>query len=276
MLALQLLAVVALGGLGWMLGSRISRSGWWLLAFIGPMVAVAMVILGRRMIRLSFIWPISWVVRWEVNYLVMSFVVAMLFSTLAPRLLHRRQRILVIVLMTVMVVYYGVLPVAMPASVRGELERGTNKYDPQGVCLQTHPYTCGPAAAVTALGQLGVRAQEGKIGALAGTGPSVGTDPFKLAQTLEAMYGEKGLHAEYRMFKDVGELKPFVPVVAMIHGSFLRDHYVTVQDVTETGVILGDPEYGKVRLTREDFAEIWNNSGIVVGREKALKPADTH
>lgn len=270
LLALQLLAVMVLAVLGWSAGSRISRckGHWWLLGFLGPMLAIAMVILGRRIIRFAFVWPISWIVRWDVNYLVMSFVVAMLFGTLIPRLLQRRQRIVVSVLMAVMVFYYGIIPVAMPAAVRASLERGPTKLDRLGVCLQTHPYTCGPAASVTALGLLGVQAQEGQIGAAAGTGPSVGTDPFSLARALQAMYGNQGIRAQYRMFKDLAELQPCLPVVAMVHGNILRDHYVTVVQITETGVILADPEFGMRRLTREDFTALWNNSGIVVGLKK--------
>ena len=77
--------------------------------------------------------------------------------------------------MGIMLVNYGLLPAALPLVVRPVLAVTKTHLDRQGVCRQSHAYTCGPAAAVTCLARLGVTAEEGQLAIDARTGPAVGT-----------------------------------------------------------------------------------------------------
>ena len=73
------------------------------------------------------------------------------------------------------------------------------------MCRQSSEYTCGPAAAVTALRKLGLPAEE-EIAILSPTSSLTGTEPVVLAKVLKKRYGPTGLIAEFRGFKGVGEL----------------------------------------------------------------------
>ena len=72
-------------------------------------------------------------------------------TTPLSRLPRRRDRVAVTLLMLCVVSQVAVWPFLAPAFNRAELEAIKTRIDPEGVCLQNTDYTCGPAAAVTAL-----------------------------------------------------------------------------------------------------------------------------
>jgi ABC-type bacteriocin/lantibiotic exporter with double-glycine peptidase domain len=45
------------------------------------------------------------------------------------------------------------------------------------------------------------------------------------------------------------------------------DHWVTVLEVTDTEVVVGDPAGGLDRLSYQDFAKKWRFVGIVLKRK---------
>jgi hypothetical protein len=55
----------------------------------------------------------------------------------------------------------AIVPFLAPAFNRGYLAGLKTRIDADGVCRQSSEYTCGPAAAVTALRKLGLPAEEG-------------------------------------------------------------------------------------------------------------------
>ena len=101
---------------------------------------------------------------------------------------------------------------------------------------------------------------------LAQTSPS-GTDADVLAAAMNERYGPAGVHAEYRLFDSIDELGRATPAVALMHFNFLIDHYVAVLQVTPTGVLIGDPLKGQALYTRQDFADNWRGSAVVVTRK---------
>lgn len=157
--------------------------------------------------------------------------------------------------MTIMIFSATVWPFIVPAFDRGDLASLKTHMDSNGVCLQTTDYTCGPAAAVTALHQLGFPADEGKLAILSETSSTTGTPPDMLAEALQKEYGSRGLIADCRPFKDISELKQSGLTLAMVKYSFMVDHWVTVLEVTDSQVIIGDPLDGKVKLSYDDFFE---------------------
>jgi predicted double-glycine peptidase len=52
----------------------------------------------------------------------------------------------------------------------------------------------------------------------------------------------------------------------MVKFGLLIDHYVTVLEVTETHVIVGDPLTSLTKLSREEFDRRWRRIGIVLSR----------
>ncbi len=94
-----------------------------------------------------------------------------------------------------------------------------------------------------------------------------GTPPDILAEVLKKQYGKDGLAVEYRMFKNISELKQAGLTLAVIKYAFFVDHYVTVLEVTDSEVIVGDPLDGLDKLSYEEFGQKWRFVGIVLKRK---------
>jgi len=57
--------------------------------------------------------------------------------------------------------------------------------------------------------------------------------------------------------------------LAVIKFGFMTDHYVTVLDMDDQHVTVGDPFRGKMAYTAEDFAKEWRFTGIVLRKRDA-------
>jgi ABC-type bacteriocin/lantibiotic exporter with double-glycine peptidase domain len=89
-----------------------------------------------------------------------------------------------------------------------------------------------------------------------------------LADGLNQEYGAQGLSANCRAFKSVADLRGAGLTLAVVKYGFMVDHWVTVLDVTDSEVVIGDPLGGLDRLSYEDFAAKWRFIGIVVQRSE--------
>jgi len=148
----------------------------------------------------------------------------------------------------------------MPAFSYQQLVDLKTLIDVDGVCIQSNSYTCGPAAAVTVLRQKGFRAEEGELAVWAHTTRFTGTQPDVLCRVIQ---DHCGVPCREVFFHDISELRSCVPVVVTVTFAFLVDHFVTVLEVTDTTVVVGDPLEGRVELTREQFDRRWRGCGIV-------------
>ncbi len=253
-------AILLLGSGAWMSGRAAGRArgAWWGVMFFLGMTATGFVVAGHRSARLSFVWPVSWAVNPHVAPMLMAVVVPLMFSVLIVRLKLMRQRVAVGVMMGVMFGYFSCVPLVAPLVVRGDLVGGETRVDGRGVCLQTHGYTCGPAAAVTCLRALGIRAEECPLAVRAQCGPLVGTDGVLLAEAVNGMYCGEGVRCVYRFVGSLDGLR--TPAVATIVSPRYGGHYVAVLEVTGTEVIVGDPLSGRDRWTREEFVREWTGA----------------
>ena len=173
----------------------------------------------------------------------------------------------VIVLMTCAVLGMSVWPALAPAFNQKQLAAIVTSIDSEGVCYQSTDYTCGPAAAVTALRKLGLSADEGELALLSRSTAATGTPPDTLARTMQNRYAKEGIVCEYRVFKSVAELKDCCPVLVIVKFNFILDHYVTVLAVDDRTVTVGDPLRGLDNLSIADFQEKWRFVGVVVHRK---------
>ncbi len=217
------------------------RKPYWMFGYFIPLALVLIYAVAIHLPALSFVPPISWMMMGRKKFAVLGFVATMVLTTPLSRVPRKRDRIVISILMAVIVFAGSVWPFIVPAFERNEIARLQTHIDANGVCIQTTDFTCGPASAVTALRKLGLPGEEGKIGILSGTSSVVGTPPDMLAEALQNEYGKYGLIAEYRPFKDISELKQAGLTLAVIKYAFMVDHYVTVLEVTDTEVIIGDP-----------------------------------
>jgi predicted double-glycine peptidase len=159
------------------------------------------------------------------------------------------------------------MPFLWPALARPRLARLKTQMDSGDVCRQTTPYTCGPAASVTALRRLGIQADESDLALCMYTSPALGTPSDVLAATLQERYAPLGVTCEYRGFDSVDALPRDTPVIAVVKFSFIVDHYVTVLDVQKDRVVVGDPAAGLLTYTREQFERRWRFRGVVLRRQ---------
>ncbi|MFT3788513.1 MAG: cysteine peptidase family C39 domain-containing protein [Tepidisphaeraceae bacterium] len=259
------LLAVAGASVGIWFGKR--RSAWWVLGFVLPLLCIIAIGLPRRFYPLGFVMPFKWLVAGRIEFALVGFFGVMLMFTPIVRLPDRRRRVLVGAFVVIFALQAAVLLFLMPALQRSELAALTTTMSDGGVCRQSTDYTCGPAAAVTALRHLNLPAEEAELALLASTSRSTGTEPDVLAEALTSRYGSDGLHVEYRPFKDASELPADRPTVALINYRFLVDHYVTVLGVEAGKVIVADPLDGRIsKLTPADFEREWRHVGLVLSR----------
>ena len=256
------LAGVALGR--WF--SRL-RSPYWTIGYFVPVVLVFVYAVAYHIPAILFLPPVSWMMLGLRKFMVFGFITTMVLTTPLSRLPQRRHRILICVLMAVMVFFMSIWPFIAPMLDRRQLSQLQTKIDRNGVCLQTTDYTCGPASAVTALRQLGLPAEEGEIAILSCTSFQEGTPTDMLADGLNRHYGADGLSAQCRVFHRVSDLKPAGLTLAVIKYGFMMDHWVTVLQVTDSAVVIGDPLAGRTQLSYAEFAAIWRFEGIVLKRD---------
>ncbi len=169
--------------------------------------------------------------------------------------------------MIVAVIYFSVLPFLLPAFLRTRLSNLQSNFDSHAVCLQSTSYTCGPAAAVTALRRLGIRAEEGEIAALSYSNPVTGTPPDLLSAAIQKRFGPQGVSCAYKLFDSISDLREAggVAIVA-IRFSLMVDHYAAVLEVSNDQIVLGDPLEGKKALSYDEFEKVWRHDGVVLTR----------
>ena len=163
-------------------------------------------------------------------------------------------------------VLVSLLPWAASNFLHGYPSGLKTRLDSDGICRQSQPYTCGPAAAVTALRELGFRAEEREIARLAHTSSASGTQPHLLAEGLQKRYGADGLVAEFRPFEDLEELRQAGLTLAVLRSNAFEDHCVAILGVLANEVVVGDPLTGLVLVPIEEFESQWQFIGIVLKR----------
>ena len=201
------------------------------------------------------------------KFAVLGFIAALVLTTPLSRLPQKRDRLVVSILMVALILFTSVWPMLAPAFNRNQLSTLKTRINGEGVCMQNTEYTCGPAAAVTALRKLGLPAEEGQLAIASLTSSETGTPADILAEALQENYGKDGLVAEYRTFKNISELKQAGLTLAVVKFGFMVDHWVTVFEVTDSQVIIGDPLNGIDKISHKDFLEKWRFEGIVLKRK---------
>ena len=266
---LETAGVALIAGLGVALGgvSGRLRRPCWALGYVASLSLIALLVLGRCYPSLHFTRPYCWIVATRARFLITALAITLGLSTPLSRLPRQWERAGMWLLMTGLVVRFSVLPFLLPALLGGRLAGLQTTIDGNGVCLQTTAYTCGPAAAVTALRRLGLPADEGELAVLAHTNPVVGTLPACLDKALRNRYASDGLACQYRRFDSLAELDSSDITLAIIHDAFLLDHCVAVLAVTHDTVTLADPYIGIRSMPCEQFENVWRSTGIALSRD---------
>ncbi len=246
-----------------------ARKHYWVVGYALPMTLIGMLLLARYCSWLSFTPPLSWVVAGRARFVIYAFVACMGLTAPLSRLPYRFEKAIVATMMVLIVTCFSVIPFVAPAFARDTLASLTTRLDHDGICLQSTHYTCGPAAAVTALGELGLPANEGELAVLAYSSPITGTLPSCLATALEGKYAKQGLECRYRGFDSVSQLNTGGITLAVVRDAFLYDHCIAVLNISEDNVIVADPALGKMAIPLDEFRKMWRFAGIVLKRNAA-------
>ena len=262
-------ALIAVLGMAVGVASRQIRRPYWILGYVLSLVLIAILLLGRST-AVHFTPPFSWLVATRVRFVLIALATTLGLTTPLSRLPRAWEKVGACLLMGAVLVRFSLMPFLMPALLEDKLAQLPTTIDDNGVCLQATRYTCGPAAAVTALLRLGLPANEGQIAILAHASPTVGTLPACLSQALQKQYAAEGLRCHYRTFDSVAQLAKSGITLAVVRSALLKDHCVTVLGVSDKAVIVADPMTGIAAVPHEQFQAIWRFSGIVLSRSSQL------
>jgi predicted double-glycine peptidase len=258
--------IALVGAVAGRLFSRFRKS-YWVWGYVIPASLIAVLALVRFDPALSFVRPFVWVTTGRMRFVTLSFAVSMGLTVPLSRLPRQWEKLIVCILMAGFVAWFSVLPFLMPALVRDRLSNLQTQFDENGICRQTTGYTCGPAAAVTALGRLGLAGEEGELAVLSYSSPITGTIPACLSSALQRRYRTNGLRSRYRHFTSIDQLRSAGVTLAVVREAFLKDHCLTILDVSDDAVTVADPVTGVRGMPHKQFERIWRFSGIVLERD---------
>ncbi len=262
--------VILVAVLGVLAGRGFSRLGrpYWVLGYVLPVVLIGILGVVRLDNGLYFVKPFVWVAGGRVRFITLSLAVSMGLTVPLSRLPRRWEKLVVCSLMAGFVAWFSVLPFLVPALIRERLSNLKTRFDSNGICRQTTDFTCGPAAAVTALGRLGLSGDEGEIAVLSYSSPVVGTLPACLTSALQKRYGAEGLKCSYRRFDSIEQLKNAGITLVVVRDAFLLDHCIAVLDVSDDAVTVADPVTGARLVSHRQFEKMWRFAGIVLERAR--------
>jgi hypothetical protein len=265
---LETTGVILIAVFGFVAGRIFSRfrKPYWMLGYILPGVLIWMLAIVRFNHALFFVQPFSWIAAGRIRFVFLSLAVSMGLTVPLSRLPYKFEKLIVCLLMAGFVTWFSVLPFLVPALIKERLSNLQTIYDTNGVCRQTTDYTCGPAAAVTALGKLGLRAEEGELAVLSYSSPIIGTLPECLSSALKNRYSAEGLNCRYRYFDSITQLKNAGITLALVREAFLMNHCLAVLEVSDEAVTVADPVTGTRLMSYEQFEKIWRFCGIVLER----------
>jgi predicted double-glycine peptidase len=245
--------------------SRLKKP-WWALGYIVPVLLTALVAIARWFPTLEMKFPFRLLMYDRREYIVMAAATALLLAVPVARLTRKTTAVLATVFASLFVLHFSLLPFILPVFNRAELIGIKTTFDQYGTCMQNTGYTCGPAAAVSALRSLDVSADEGELAVFAHSTSSAGTPPELLCRAVSTLYNKQGVQCKFEAFAALREIRGRLPFIAVIKFGLLVDHYVTVLRVTDDYVTVADPARGLRIMSIPDFESEWRNSGIVLSR----------
>lgn len=265
---LETIGVFAIAAVGMLLGHIASRSGTFsrTAALIIPFLIIGLVLAGRFP-DLVYRWPQLYPpAAGRVRFVLLVFAVTLGLSAPLAQLTRPAIRLLTCVIMALYVSALTILPFVAPAAVQGQLAALDTTFDADGVCRQSQPFTCGPAAAATALRRLGFDADEGALAVAARTSPAIGTSPWTLYLAVRNHYEPLGLLYSFGMYDSLAAIPRDAVFLAMMRDSFYGDHCVAVLDITANHILVADPAEGLQYVPTADFLLNWRRSGILLRR----------
>ncbi len=239
-------------------------------ARIMAMAAAFGIILLILLARLSVLWPylppLRPIAAGRLRFILLTFAVTIGLTAPLSQLRSIISRFTTCVLMSIFIAILITLPFMGPALVQGDLSCIPTQIDVDGVCRQSQPFTCGPAAAVTALKYFGMDTTEGQLAVAARTSPVIGTSPWNLYRVLKDNYSSQGLRCRFSYLDSLDAIPADSVTLVVVRDATMLDHCVAVMSYTDETVTVADPMEGLVYIPRIQFAQQWRNCGIILQR----------
>lgn len=245
----------------------------WLPAFGFALILMGIWVLGHRRPDIGFHWGLDRITSGPARGFLLPAILTWLLLLPATHLPQARQRRALHSLLGIVVAGYVLWPGVALAQSRRILDGRPTHIRSDGICLQSTDYTCGPAAAVTALHQLGVKASESELALLARTSPATGTPPEVLARAIEKRHGADGIHARCLRLQDLDSLRDHIPCLVTVRLGPWTDHWIYITSINEDTVEHGDPASGWEQMTHQEFMARWRRVAVLVtSHSRSMRP----
>lgn len=260
------IVLVAIGGL--LVGRWASRhsSTARLTAMAISFGIIGLILLARQSALWNILPPLRPVAAGRLRFFLLAFTVTVGLTAPLSQLHSMISRFATCVIMSIFMAILITLPFMGPALIQRDLSAIPTRLDVDGVCLQSQSFTCGPAAAVTALHRLGLDATEGQLAIASRTSPIIGTSPWNLYQAVKSGYADTDLRCSFRYLDSLDAVPDGSIVLVVVKDAVLTDHCVAVLSHTNQTVTLADPMEGLVNVPRAQFAQQWRRCGIILQR----------
>ena len=227
---------------------------------------VGLILVARVSILWEYLPPLRPIAASRLRFVLLAFAVTVGLTAPLTQLRSIISRLITCLVMSVIIAVLITLPFMGPALVQQDLSDTVTRLDIDGVCRQSQSFTCGPAAAVTALKHFGMDATEGQLAVAARTSPVIGTSPWNLYQVLKDNYTSQGLRCRFSYLDSLDAIPDDSIALVVVKDAVLTDHCVAVMAYDDLTVTIADPMEGLIYVPRLQFAQQWRRCGIILQR----------
>ena len=240
------------------------------IGFIIPFALTGLILAGKYCGPLAYYKPLAPITAGQFRFTTLALVITLGLTAPIAYLRYKWEKVLVSILMVIFVVCFSILPSLAPLMLHNEFSNLETTMNRDGVCMQSKDYTCGPAAAVTALRKLGLHAEEGQLAIRSRTSPLTGTLPKNLYDAISDIYENDNLQCQFRKFDSISELVNGGITLVVLQDAFMLDHCVAVLDISSEAVRIADPSIGEFSISIDQFEKVWRFAGIVLKRGQEI------
>lgn len=201
----------------------------------------------------------------RAKLVLLAFIIPFGLASAMPYLPFRWERWVVVGLSGVTIYAFGVFPFLGSAMAASQFAGRPSYFNADGLCRQSTSFTCGPAAAATALRRLGITASESQLAILGRSCPFIGTADFELLRSIETV-GAGRIHCRYYPSDAELKLGENQVLLAILPQESVFNHCVAIIRITENDVVFADPAEGIITLPKAYFESIWSGKGILVSK----------
>lgn len=234
----------------------------WVVGYLIAMLLIFYIGLAMRDPYFESLPGLGFLMKGRAEFGLIGFLVALLITMLSMKAESSGLKILLPVFGILITVFFSFFPFFLPDWYRTEFSNFKTQIDADGICRQNTDYTCGPAAAITALRHLNVSAEEGEIAILAFSNWVTGTPSDLLCDAINSKLVKQNLACRTVKLADLHEIKSF-PAIAAVEYGLLVDHYVTLIGWENGKLRIADPLVGSKLMTKEEFFSKWRKITIV-------------